>query len=204
VQRVGNAGGWLVVAAAGAVVLLLSLLGARGPGIGATERRVFLAVNGLTDRLYTILWAPMQLGNLVVGTLVGIAVALVAGDVAVAVGVLAAAGLKLLIERVIRHETAGHLPARRRPGTSEPGAVLRGDVPVDGPSFPSGHVILAAAAGCVVAPVLSPPLTLVAGVLVAAVAVGRVYVAAHNPLDVTAGLGAGVLVGGLVSALLTA
>jgi undecaprenyl-diphosphatase len=204
VERAGNAGGWLVVAAAGAVVMLLSIAGARGSVIGPVEQRVFRAVNGLTDRLYPVLWGPMQLGNLVVGTLAGVVVALVAGDLAVAVGVLAAAVLKLVIERVIRHETSGHLPARRRPGTSEPGAVLRGDVPVDGPSFPSGHVILAAAAGCVVAPVLSQPLVLVAAALVAAVAVGRVYVAAHNPLDVTAGLGAGVLVGGLVSALLTA
>jgi len=183
--------------------MLLSIAGARGSVIGAVEQRVFRAVNGLTDRLYPVLWAPMQLGNLVVGTLAGVVVALVAGDLAVAGGVLVAAVLKLVIERVIRHETSGHLPARRRPGTSEPGAVLRGDVPVDGPSFPSGHVILAAAAGCVVAPVLSQPLVLVAAALVAAVAVGRVYVAAHNPLDVTAGLGAGVLVGGLVSALLT-
>jgi membrane-associated phospholipid phosphatase len=29
---------------------------------------------------------------------------------------------------------------------------------------------------------------------------GRVYVGAHNPLDVTAGLGAGLLLGGLVAA----
>ena len=31
------------------------------------------------------------------------------------------------------------------------------------------------------------------------VMVGRVYVGAHNPFDVTAGLGAGLLVGGVVA-----
>jgi membrane-associated phospholipid phosphatase len=31
------------------------------------------------------------------------------------------------------------------------------------------------------------------------VAAGRVYVGAHNPLDVTAGLGTGLLVGALLS-----
>jgi len=31
--------------------------------------------------------------------------------------------------------------------------------------------------------------------------VGRVYVGAHNPLDVTAGLGAGLLAGGIVAAI---
>jgi membrane-associated phospholipid phosphatase len=33
------------------------------------------------------------------------------------------------------------------------------------------------------------------------VMLGRVYVGAHNPLDVTAGLGAGLLVGGLLNLL---
>jgi membrane-associated phospholipid phosphatase len=37
--------------------------------------------------------------------------------------------------------------------------------------------------------------------LTAAVMVGRVYVGAHNPLDVTAGLGAGLLAGGIVAAI---
>jgi membrane-associated phospholipid phosphatase len=31
---------------------------------------------------------------------------------------------------------------------------------------------------------------------------GRVYVGAHNPLDVTAGLGAGMLIGGVLDVLL--
>jgi membrane-associated phospholipid phosphatase len=31
---------------------------------------------------------------------------------------------------------------------------------------------------------------------------GRVYVGAHNPLDVTAGLGAGMLIGGVLEVLL--
>jgi len=35
------------------------------------------------------------------------------------------------------------------------------------------------------------------------VMVGRVYVGAHNPLDTTAGLGAGLLVGGLLSAIVS-
>ena len=38
--------------------------------------------------------------------------------------------------------------------------------------------------------------------LVVTVMVARVYVGAHNPLDVTAGLGAGLLAGGLVDLVL--
>jgi undecaprenyl-diphosphatase len=143
----------------------------------------------------------MQLGNLVVGTAAGLVIAVIARDVAVAVGVVLAMALKLVAERVIRKEMADYLPVRQRPGTSQTGAILRGrDVPRSGPSFPSGHVILVAAIGCVVAPDLAAVwwwLPILATVLVM---VGRVYVGAHNPLDVTAGLGAGLLLGGVVAA----
>ena len=85
----------------------------------------------------------------------GLVVAIVDGDLAVAVGVVLAMVLKLVTERVVRKEMADYLAVRQRPGTSQVGAVLRGgDVPSTGPSFPSGHVILVAAVGTVVAPIL--------------------------------------------------
>jgi undecaprenyl-diphosphatase len=201
VTYTGDTGSWLVVAAIGGIVLLASTLAARRSTISVLEQRVFRSVNQLPDALYHLLWLPMQLGNLVVGTVAGVAVALVAGELAVVLGVLVATALKLVTERVIRHEMAPYLSVRRRPTTSVPGAIRRGDVPADGPSFPSGHVLLVAATSCVVATVLPPALVVVAGVLTLTVVVGRVYVAAHNPLDVTAGLGAGLLVGGVLAAL---
>jgi undecaprenyl-diphosphatase len=114
----------------------------------------------------------------------------------------AALGLAILVwsVAVARAPYIRPTEARQRPGTSEVDAVLRGDdVPATGPSFPSGHVILVAAIGCVVAPHLRWSLWSVPLVLIALVMVGRVYVGAHNPLDVTAGLGAGLLVGGVVA-----
>jgi undecaprenyl-diphosphatase len=204
VTHTGDVGSWLAVAGGGGLVLLGSTVAARRPTISTLEQRVFRAVNGLPDWLYRVLWLPMQLGNLVVGTVVGVAVALIAGDLAVTLCVLVATALKLVTERVIRHEMAPYLSVRRRPATSVPGAVRRGDVPADGPSFPSGHVLLVAAMSCVVATVLPLTLVLVAGVLTLTVVVGRVYVAAHNPLDVTAGLGAGMLLGGVLAALVAA
>ncbi len=193
--------GWGTLAT-GVVVLAGSVVGALGPAIPPIEVRVFRVLNRLPEALYWPLWVPMQLGNLVVGAAAGLLVALVLGEWGVAVAVVAAVVLKLLAERVLRHRMARHLAVRQRPGTSEPGAVLRGDVPESGPSFPSGHVILVAAVTCVVADVLPGPW---AGALFAVpflVMIGRVYVGAHNPLDVTAGLGAGLVVGGALAVVL--
>ena len=185
--------------AVGALILGLSLLGARHPTIHPAEQRVFRAVNGLPDWLYWPLWLPMQLGNLVVGTAAGLALALGWGDTRLAIGVVAAAALKLLAERLIRRWMAPYLSVRQRPGTSEPGAHLRGDdVPSSGMSFPSGHIVLVAAITAVIVDDLAATWLGLPALLVLAVMVGRVYVGAHNPLDVTAGLGAGLLAGGLV------
>jgi undecaprenyl-diphosphatase len=190
---------WLGVTALGAVILAASVVGALGPTIPAAEARVFHAINGLPGWLYGVLWLPMQLGNLVVGLLAGLAVAWVHHDWTVAIGVVLATALKLVTERVIRKEMADHLAVRQRPGTSQVGAILRGDVPSSGPSFPSGHVILVAAIGTVVAPNLSAVWWWLPALLMLLVAVGRVYVGAHNPLDVTTGLGAGLLLGGVIA-----
>jgi membrane-associated phospholipid phosphatase len=111
-----------------------------------------------------------------------------------------------VVERVLRRVMTPWLPVRQRPGTSQVDAILRGsDVPASGASFPSGHVILAAGVACIVA--TSAPATGEVAALVAALAVGlvvafgRVYVGAHNPLDVTAGLGMGLAVGALLAEL---
>jgi membrane-associated phospholipid phosphatase len=191
---------WLAASAVGLVIAAASIGAARRREIPEWEVRVFHAVNRLPGWLYWILWPPMQLGNLVVGTLVGLAIAWLAREPAVAVGVILAMILKLVTERIVRREMRAYLAVRERPGSSQDGAVLRGDdVPAVGASFPSGHVILVAAISCVVAPTLPAAWLWVPFLLTALVMLGRVYVGAHNPLDVTAGLGAGLLLGGVVA-----
>ena len=170
--------------------------------IPAWEQRLFRAVNGWPDWLFVPLWPVMQLGNLAVGTIAGLVVAWRVGEVSVAVAVLLATALKLVAERLLRRELHGRIPARQRPGTSQPVVTLRGgDVPASGPSFPSGHALFVAAVTCVLAPVLPAGWELLPALLTLVVMTGRVFVGAHNPLDVTSGAGAGLLVGGLVASL---
>ena len=140
-----------------------------------------------------VLWLPMQLGNLVVGTAAGLLVALLDGDLTVAIGVVAGDGAEAG-DRADRPQGDGRLPRRPPAAGHQPGrrrSCAAATCPSSGPSFPSGHVILVAAVGSVVAPTLPAAWWWVPSSLTVLVMLGRVYVGAHNPLDVTAGLGAG-------------
>ena len=192
----------LVLAGAGLALLAVSMQWASLDRISPIEMAVFRGINRLPNVLYGPLWLPMQLGNLVVGLLVGLGVAALLGDLAIGIAVVVAVIAKLVVERVVRDRMTAFREVRQRPGTSEPGAVLRGDVPATGASFPSGHVILAAAIAVVLSSGLPSAWLWVPWVLVLLVASGRVYVGAHNPLVVVAGLGAGMLIGGLLDVLL--
>jgi membrane-associated phospholipid phosphatase len=194
---------WLIASVVGAVVLAATIHQGMKPAIPEWEQRAFHSVNGLPGWLFPVMWPVMQLGNLAVGAAAGLVVAGLARRWDVAASVVLVVALKLAAEKLLRRELHGRIPARVRPGTSQTGATLRGgDIPTDGPSFPSGHALLAAGLACVVAPVASTGLMWMPFVLAFLVAFGRVYVGAHNPLDVTCGLGAGLLVGGVVAGVL--
>jgi undecaprenyl-diphosphatase len=153
------------------------------------EESIFHAVNDLPGALYPLLWPFQQLG----AVLVGPAVALVAAATRhfrLAVAALGATVAKLLLERVVKA-----MVSRQRPGTSiGPDIEVRGDVSVVGESFVSGHAILVAAVAGVVAPYLPGRWRLLPWVVVGLVMFTRIYVGAHNPLDVVCGAALGIAI----------
>ena len=192
----GEPGAWqrrsgdAIAAAASLVVLTAGILVVRDGAVPAWERSTFEAVNGLPGWLYPVLWPFQQLGVVVWGPVLALAAA-VARRYRLAWALVAVTVAKLVLERVVKA-----VVTRERPGTSiGPDAELRGDVHVAGESFVSGHAVMVAAIACLVVPYLPRRWRPLGWLLVVAVMVGRVYVGAHNPLDVVCGAALGVAIG---------
>jgi membrane-associated phospholipid phosphatase len=184
------------VAAAGLLLTVLSSLVAHGGRVPGWERAVFRAINGLPGWLHRPMWLVQLLGVIVVPLLVAAGAALWRRW-RLALALVLLAPLKLYVEL----DLLKHLIERGRPGQNEPGAILRG-VPPAGLSFPSGHAIVAFGIAVLLAPYLRGPWRVAVFALAALVGVARIYLGAHNPLDVVAGAGAGMLLGALLTLLL--
>jgi membrane-associated phospholipid phosphatase len=185
-----------VAAVAGLALVLASALVAADGTVPGWERSVFRAVNELPGWLFRPMWALQLLGVLVTPLIPAlVAAALRLWRLALALALVPP--IKLLVEM----DVLKALVERQRPGQNEPGAILR-DVPPAGLSFPSGHAIIAFAVATLLAPYLDRGWRLVAFGLAVGVCFARVYLGAHNPLDVTAGAGAGLVVGGVLTLLL--
>lgn len=185
-----------VVSGAGLVVLIACGLIARNGRVGSAEESVFRTINELPEWLYRPLWAFQQFGNIVVAVVVVLALAALLRHRRLAVAAVVGAVAKLLLERMVKT-----VVKRERPGTSVGDVVTRGAVELDGLSFVSGHATITTAFAVALTAALPGRWRVVPWVVVALNGFGRIYVGAHNPLDIVGGCGLGLVIGGALYAL---
>jgi membrane-associated phospholipid phosphatase len=176
----------IVLAASLAVFAVCAVIVADGR-VGPAERAVFHAINGLPDWLYRPMLVAQYLGVLVIPLIVAVG-ALAFRRWRLAAALVLVVPLKLAAEKVPKL-----LVERERPGTTVPDAILHG-VPSAGLSFTSGHAIITFAIAGLLALVLPRGWGVVALVLATLNGVARVYLGAHNPLDVVGGAAIGLAI----------
>jgi membrane-associated phospholipid phosphatase len=176
----------VVIVVSLAVFAVCAVVAANGR-VGPVERALFHAVNGLPAWLYRPMLAFQYLGVLAMPLVVA-AGALMFRRWRLAGALVLVVPLKLGLERVVKL-----LVERERPGTTVPDAILRGVHPA-GLSFVSGHAIITFAIAGLLALTLSRRWAVVGFVLASLNAVARVYLGAHNPLDVVGGAAVGLAI----------
>jgi membrane-associated phospholipid phosphatase len=186
----------LLVAAAGlAVVAVPGVLVANRLVLGA-DAALFRGINHWPGWLYPPMWAVQLTGVIGALPLLAAAAALFK-RLRLAVALAAAALLKVWLEDV-----AKTFVQRGRPAEVVPDVILRGQAAAHGLSFPSGHAMVIFAIAALVAPSLEGLWRALPWALAAAVCLSRVYLGAHFPLDVLAGAGLGMFIGGVLNLVL--
>jgi membrane-associated phospholipid phosphatase len=184
----------VVLVASLAVFAVCAVIAADGQ-VGPVERAAFHAVNGLPDWLYRPMLAFQYLGVLAMPLVVA-AGALALRRWRLAAALVLVVPCKLATERLVKL-----LVQRERPGTTVPDAVLRGVHPA-GLSFVSGHAIITFAIAGLLALVLPRRWAVVVFVLASLNGVARVYLGAHNPLDVVGGAAVGLAIAAVLDLVL--
>jgi membrane-associated phospholipid phosphatase len=174
------------------VVVVCGVLVANRVLVG-TDVAVFRRVNHWPGWLYAPMWT-VQLSGVIGALPVVAAGAAVLRRLRLAAALAVATALKPLLEAA-----AKTFVQRDRPAETLHDVILRGNSAAHGLSFPSGHAMVIFAIATLVAPYFKGWWKVLPWALAAAVCLSRVYLGAHFPLDVAAGAGLGVLMGGVLN-----
>jgi membrane-associated phospholipid phosphatase len=192
-----------VLIVVGVAIVVVSSLIAATDDVPGFEAWLFHAVNDLPDALRWPMWV-FQLPGLLLVPVVAAVVALAFRRWWLALALVLIVPLKLFVEKQI----IKRLVSRQRPATS----ICDGDLdcgnfrdtPIRGDSFVSGHAIIAWAIATLVAPFLPRWAAVTVYALAALNSAARVYLGAHNVLDVVGGAGAGIVLGAGLHLLVSA
>lgn len=180
----------LVRVALGLAVFGLGFLIAQRGELPLLEGDLFRIVNNLPEIVFPLVWAVMQLGNVVAVPVVA-GIAALTGRFRMARDMLVSGLLAYLAADLVKS-----VVGRERPAGLVDANLLDGNV--SGIGFISGHAAVAAALATAAVPYLSRRGRRFAWGLAWAVAIARVYVGAHLPLDILGGAAVGWAIGSLV------
>ena len=182
-----------LVLGAALVVLVMCMIIVADGSVGAVEESVFTAVNGLPDALKAPMWVFQIFGSLAFVAAMAVA-AFVLGRTRLGVALVLAIPLKLAAE----WWGVKALVERERPAFTVPDAVIR-DLNTSPLGFPSGHAVFAFALAGLLAPYLGRTGKWVIYGLAVLNSIARVYLGAHNPLDVVAGAALGIAIAAVLN-----
>ena len=161
--------------------------------IAGTDVAVFRRINHWPGWLYPPMWT-VQLSGVIGALPLAAAAAALWRRLRLAAALAAATLLKPWLEAV-----AKMVVQRDRPAETLPDVILRGNSAAHGLSFPSGHAMVIFAIAVLVSPYLKGWWKVLLWALAASVCLSRLYLGAHFPLDVAAGAGLGLFIGGVLN-----
>ncbi len=166
--------------------------------VPALEQHLFHLINGWPDWLRWIGY-PVQLVGVVVVPFVFAVVAAVLHRWRLALALAVLPVLKYAVEYGLVKQTVDRARPFQSVCAGDPSCGQFRDVPLYGPAFVSGHAIIAGAVAFLVLPYVSRRWGSAVVLIALGVALARVYLGAHNPLDVVGGIAVGVVIGSLLN-----
>lgn len=153
------------------------------------ETAVLEAVNGCPRAIGAPLEVVMQLGTLAAALAITVLVAVITGRPRATLALFVASLVAWRLDDVVKE-----VIERPRPEGLVDGLVVREDA--DGFGFPSGHTAVAFAVAAVLFQVLPARWRWIPFVLASLVAIARLYVGVHWPMDLVGGAALGLAIGG--------